>query len=69
MGKKSCCAVESCGKKLGLLGFTCKCEQNFCPQHRHAEAHQCKFDYKETAKQQLLKYMSSPIVSPKLQAI
>jgi len=30
-----------CQKKVGVLGFACKCEGTFCEKHRLAEAHQC----------------------------
>lgn len=39
-----------CNKKVGLMGFSCKCElvpgAVFCAAHRHAEAHGCTYDYK-----------------------
>jgi len=41
---KSRCHV--CNKKLGLLGFSCRCEGLFCSLHRHAAGHDCSFDYK-----------------------
>ncbi|KAG2490487.1 hypothetical protein HYH03_011115 [Edaphochlamys debaryana] len=45
----------ACKKKVGLTGFTCKCGDVFCGQHRYAESHQCPFDYKGVAKAQLEK--------------
>ena len=38
--KKNRCT--SCNKKVGLLGFECKCGGNFCTSHRHADQHDCK---------------------------
>lgn len=40
------CNVECCRKKLGLTGFKCRCGLTFCGQHRHAEGHNCTFDWK-----------------------
>ena len=42
-----------CRKKVGLLGFTCKCGQLFCGQHRYAEAHACTFDYQGSERARL----------------
>lgn len=44
--KKVRCAV--CRKKLGLLGFDCKCSSTlkFCAEHRLPENHDCQFDHK-----------------------
>lgn len=42
--KKNRCA--KCRKKVGMLGFTCRCELLFCASCRHADQHACTFDYK-----------------------
>lgn len=34
-----------CGRKVGLVQTECKCGYVYCPKHRHAEAHNCTFDY------------------------
>lgn len=34
-----------CNKKVGLLGFECRCGYVFCSSHRQAEEHRCDFDY------------------------
>jgi hypothetical protein len=60
------CQHEGCKKKLGLLGFTCKCEKNFCGTHRIAEVHKCTFDYHQQQKKDLLKYMSTKISAEKV---
>ncbi|CAO2165605.1 unnamed protein product [Urochloa humidicola] len=36
----------ACYKKVGLLGFVCRCKKTFCGTHRHAEEHGCSFDFK-----------------------
>ena len=43
--KKNRCLV--CNKKVGLLGFSCKCEGLYCAVHRHAEQHNCSYDFKK----------------------
>lgn len=52
----------SCNKKVGLLGFQCKCDYYFCSQHRYSEKHECVFDYKSQAKQLLSK--ANPTIAP-----
>jgi len=46
--KKKRCKV--CNKKLGILGFECKCGHQYCIKHRMPEDHECIIDYKETGK-------------------
>lgn len=63
------CAHPECKKKLGLLGFDCRCKKQFCSTHRAAEAHECEYDFKSDGKKELLKYMSSPVISAKVAVI
>ncbi|KAM0023745.1 putative transcription regulator A20-like family [Helianthus debilis subsp. tardiflorus] len=42
--KKKRCHV--CNKRVGLIGFGCRCGQSFCGLHRMPEEHTCKFDFK-----------------------
>jgi predicted nucleic acid binding AN1-type Zn finger protein len=39
-----------CEKKVGLLGFECRCKKIFCSIHRTPEQHNCSFDYKTFGK-------------------
>ena len=48
--KKKC---HLCDKKIGLLGFDCKCGHIFCSIHRFPENHSCTFDHK-TFKKKIL---------------
>ena len=41
--KKKRCFV--CNKKVGLLGFKCKCDGVFCALHRSENAHNCTFNF------------------------
>jgi len=43
-GRKRC---KSCKKKIGLLGFQCRCGDTFCGIHRYPDMHACKIDWKE----------------------
>jgi len=53
---------------VGLTGFTCKCGSLFCGTHRHAEAHDCTFDFKTVAREKLA--ADNPLVqADKLQRI
>ena len=36
----------TCRKKVGLLGFECRCSYVFCSTHRYSDAHNCDFDHK-----------------------
>ncbi|KAI3426851.1 hypothetical protein D9Q98_006797 [Chlorella vulgaris] len=44
-----------CRKKIGLLGFECRCGYAFCSTHRHAQDHACPFDYATFDKANLAK--------------
>jgi hypothetical protein len=63
------CEFSDCKKKLGLLGFDCRCGHQYCAQHRAAELHSCSYDYRQDAKKELLKYMSSPVMAAKVAVI
>ncbi|KAL3893488.1 MAG: hypothetical protein SGPRY_014197 [Prymnesium sp.] len=58
----------TCNKKIGLLGFQCKCEYYFCSEHRYSDKHECAFDFKALNKQQLTR--ANPTIAPaKLQSM
>eukprot|EP00049_Salpingoeca_infusionum_P005662 m.95096 g.95096 ORF g.95096 m.95096 type:complete len:183 (+) comp13039_c0_seq1:206-754(+) len=64
--KKSRCHV--CKTKLGMLGFECKCSGLFCSKHRHADQHECSFDFASHDREQLRK-LNPAVVTAKLQEI
>jgi len=43
----------SCSKKVGLLGYDCRCGYIYCAQHRYAEDHECDYNFKEAGRQYL----------------
>ena len=52
-----------CQKKVGYLGFTCKCSYIFCGVHRHFTEHNCNYDYKTIEREKLKK--ENPIIAKK----
>ena len=52
----------TCNRKIGLLGFQCKCEYFFCSEHRYSDKHECAFDFKAMGKKQLTK--ANPTIAP-----
>ena len=50
----------NCVKKIGLLGFDCKCGYTFCKKHRMPEAHECGYDFVALGKQTLAQ--NNPLV-------
>ena len=55
--KKRC---FKCNKKLGLIPFDCKCGNFFCSKCRHPESHECTYDFRAQAKEQILK--QNPVI-------
>lgn len=66
---KKRCSLDSCNKKLGLCGFACKCQMEFCSLHRDPLVHKCTFDFHAEAKNNLLKTMSTAVVGKKVEVI
>lgn len=56
--KKNRCEV--CRKKVGLTGFTCRCEGLFCSLHRYSDKHDCSFDYRQLGQQEIRK--NNPVI-------
>merc|ERR1712038_829854 len=59
-GKKKKNRCQSCKKKVGLTGFTCRCGGLFCSIHRYSDKHECNFDYKQLGAQEIKK--ANPVV-------
>ncbi|XP_022159832.1 zinc finger A20 and AN1 domain-containing stress-associated protein 1 [Momordica charantia] len=50
----------SCNKKVGLMGFKCKCGRTFCGTHRYPEKHDCGYDFKSIGREEIA--MANPVV-------
>lgn len=62
-GKRNRCELESCRKRVGLTGFECRCGKLFCAVHRYSDIHNCDFDYKTMAAEQIRQ--NNPVVNGK----
>ncbi|KAM0043423.1 putative transcription regulator A20-like family [Helianthus debilis subsp. tardiflorus] len=62
--KKNRCRV--CNKRVGLIGFGCRCGHSFCGLHRMPEEHACKYDFK-AAGRALLEKENPVCVADKLE--
>ncbi|KAI3691711.1 hypothetical protein L6452_31513 [Arctium lappa] len=49
-----------CNKKVGVIGFKCRCGEMFCGIHRYPEKHDCEFDFKRSGKEAIAK--ATPVV-------
>ncbi|KAM7526072.1 hypothetical protein LguiA_015974 [Lonicera macranthoides] len=51
---------SSCRKRVGLMGFRCRCGTTFCGVHRYPEQHGCTFDFKEAGREAIAK--ANPLI-------
>jgi hypothetical protein len=51
------CGHTECKKKLTMTDMDCRCGRRFCMAHRHAESHNCAFDYKSAGAKELHKIL------------
>nr|GMD26058.1 zinc finger A20 and AN1 domain-containing stress-associated protein 5-like [Ipomoea batatas] len=54
------CSGAGCRRKLGLVGFRCRCGEVFCYQHRYSDRHDCSFDYKAAGREAIAR--ENPVV-------
>ncbi|TKR88077.1 hypothetical protein L596_012373 [Steinernema carpocapsae] len=59
---------QACSKRVGLLGFSCRCGGTFCNKHRFETDHSCNFDYK-TAERELISKKMPVIMAKKIDQI
>jgi len=55
------CNYYDCNKKLKLTDIKCRCGFKFCAIHRYSDKHNCTFNYKDMAKNQLIK--QNPVIN------
>ena len=53
LGAMTKCCFIGCKKKLKLSDTPCRCELRFCKLHRLPENHQCTFNFKKRANDNL----------------
>ncbi|CAD7704147.1 unnamed protein product [Ostreobium quekettii] len=51
--RKRRCTADACKKRVGMMGFKCRCGGVFCEAHRYPEAHACEFDHKASERQKI----------------
>ncbi|CAO1945181.1 unnamed protein product [Urochloa humidicola] len=56
--KSGRCAA--CGRKVGLIGFECRCGGVFCGAHRYSDRHGCCFDFKGAGRDAIAR--ANPVV-------
>lgn len=44
---------NNCKKKMGVMEFTCKCENKFCNKCLMPELHNCSYDFRSQSKEKL----------------
>lgn len=49
-----------CNKKVGLMGFRCRCGDMFCSEHRYSDRHDCSYDYKAAGREAIAR--ENPVV-------
>ena len=57
--KSTSIRCQVCKKKLGMMPFTCKCEQLLCISHLPPHEHICTYDFKKEGKILIQKQMDS----------
>lgn len=58
--KKPANRCSFCNKRVGLMGFKCRCGDVFCSLHRYSDKHGCLFDYKGAGQDAIAR--ANPIV-------
>ncbi|XP_051142352.1 zinc finger A20 and AN1 domain-containing stress-associated protein 5-like [Andrographis paniculata] len=54
------CAGSNCRKRIGLIGFRCRCGEVFCSEHRYSDRHNCGYDYKSAGREAIAR--ENPVV-------
>ncbi|CAI0555394.1 unnamed protein product [Linum tenue] len=44
--RKAVNRCSGCRRKVGSIGFQCRCGELFCWEHRYSDCHDCNYDYK-----------------------
>ncbi|EPS64266.1 hypothetical protein M569_10515, partial [Genlisea aurea] len=54
------CSGSGCRKRVGLIGFRCRCGDLFCSEHRYSDRHDCNYDYKKAGREAISK--ENPVI-------
>ncbi|KAK4441481.1 Zinc finger A20 and AN1 domain-containing stress-associated protein 5 [Sesamum alatum] len=54
------CSGAGCRKRIGLMGFRCRCGDVFCSEHRYSDRHDCSYDYKAAGREAIAR--ENPVV-------
>ncbi|XP_075498808.1 zinc finger A20 and AN1 domain-containing stress-associated protein 11-like [Primulina tabacum] len=54
------CSGSDCRKRVGLMGFRCRCGEVFCWEHRYSDRHDCCYDYKAAGREAIAK--ENPVI-------
>ncbi|KAL0460985.1 UNVERIFIED_CONTAM: Zinc finger A20 and AN1 domain-containing stress-associated protein 5 [Sesamum latifolium] len=54
------CSGSGCRKRIGLMGFRCRCGDVFCSEHRYSDRHNCSYDYKAAGREAIAR--ENPVV-------
>lgn len=54
------CSGSGCRKRIGLMGFQCRCGDVFCPEHRYSDRHDCSYDYKTAGREAIAR--ENPVI-------
>lgn len=54
------CSGSGCRKRIGLMGFQCRCGDVFCSEHRYSDRHDCSYDYKAAGREAIAR--ENPVV-------
>ncbi|KAL3620416.1 hypothetical protein CASFOL_035328 [Castilleja foliolosa] len=54
------CSGSDCRKRVGLMGFRCRCGDLFCSEHRYSDRHDCSYDYKAAGRETIAR--ENPVV-------
>ncbi|CAA0813241.1 Zinc finger A20 and AN1 domain-containing stress-associated protein 5 [Striga hermonthica] len=54
------CPVSGCRKRIGLVGYRCRCGDVFCSEHRYSDRHDCSYDYKAAGREVIAR--ENPVV-------
>ncbi|KAI3498597.1 hypothetical protein L1887_34374 [Cichorium endivia] len=58
--KKVANRCSGCRKRVGLIGFRCRCGDLFCAEHRYSDRHDCSYDYKTAGREAIAR--DNPVV-------